>query len=196
MATKTVAELQNEIVAKEKALLLKIAGVIKSYTDDKISVTADEIKKEVVDNLSKIDGLGEQLEKIQKMADAFAKVFDENKDGEITADEIVAKLAAIQANIDKVGADLKTLADKEAKDVANILQNIAKVEGKVEGNTAAIQKVDDAVKKVEATLSTDYYTKEDIEALLMTSFDGIEAEIEKLFAPEAKDVSTTGTKGA
>jgi len=182
---KTVAELQNLILTKEKELILKVADVIKSYTDNKVSVTADELKKEIVDTLSKVDGLGEQLEKIQKMADAFTKVFDENKDGTITAEEIVAKLAAIQANIDKVASDLKALSDKEAQDVENLLQKIAKVDGKVDANTASIQKVDDAVKAVDAKLITNYFTKDEIEALVTTSFDSIIEEVEKLFNPEA-----------
>ena len=191
----TAKDLENKIIAAEKDLILKVANVIKSYTDNKVSVTADEIKKEVVDNLSKIDGLGEQLEKIQKMADAFAKVFDENNDGTITAEEIVAKLSAIQANIDKVEANVEALAKKEADDIADALQKIATVNGKVEANIQAIEKVNDNVKKLAANVSTNYYTKDEIAEITTIATDEIVKAVEEVFgvASDAKTDSNSGS---
>lgn len=178
----TPKELETQIVASEKSLILKVAQIIKKYTDNTVQVTADNLKKEVVDNLSKVEGLGAKLEKIQAMADAFEKVFDKNDDGTITADEIVAKLSAIQANIEKVEANVEAQAKKEADDIANVLKTAAELKGRIDANVNSIEKVGDSVKEVTANLNTNYYTKDEITQIVTIASTEIEKEVEKLFS--------------
>ena len=129
------------------------------------------------------------------MADAFAKVFDANEDGTITADEIVAKLAAIQANIDKVEANVEALAKKEADDIANLLKVTSELKGKIDTNINAIEKVGDNVAKLAANVNTNYYTKDEIAEITTIASDTIIKEIEDLFGVKS-DTNSGSNSGS
>jgi len=85
----TTAELNAQLNEGVKQGIINAVTSIKTYVDGRDDVLKTELTEEIVAELSKIDGLGEQLEKIQEMANAFSKVFDENEDGKITPEENV-----------------------------------------------------------------------------------------------------------
>jgi chromosome segregation ATPase len=124
------AQLNKDI----KQSVLNAVTSIKNYVDGKNEIIKSELTEQIVAELSKIDGLGSQLEKIKEMADAFAKVFDENKDGKITPEEILAKLTSLKSEIEKI--DLRV--DKVADDLLGAIDRIKVLEANVSKNAEEI----------------------------------------------------------
>ena len=130
----TTAELNAQLNKDIKQSVLNAVTSIKNYVDGRDDVLKSELTEQIVAELSKIDGLGSQLEKIKEMADAFAKVFDENKDGKITPEEILAKLTSLKSEIEKI--DLRV--DKVADDLLGAIDRIKVLEANVSKNTEEI----------------------------------------------------------
>ena len=130
----TTAELNAQLNKDIKQSVLNAVTSIKNYVDGKDEILKTELTEQIVAELSKIDGLGSQLEKIKEMADAFAKVFDENKDGKITPEEILAKLTSLKSEIEKI--DLRV--DKVADDLLGAIDRIKVLEANVSKNAEEI----------------------------------------------------------
>ena len=130
----TTAELNAQLNKDIKQSVLNAVTSIKNYVDGKNEIIKSELTEQIVAELSKIDGLGSQLEKIKEMADAFAKVFDENKDGKITPEEILAKLTSLKSEIEKI--DLRV--DKVADDLLGAIDRIKVLEANVSKNAEEI----------------------------------------------------------
>ena len=130
----TTAELNAQLNKDIKQSVLNAVTSIKNYVDGRDDVLKSELTEQIVAELSKIDGLGSQLEKIKEMADAFAKVFDENKDGKITPEEILAKLTSLKSEIEKI--DLRV--DKVADDLLGAIDRIKVLEANVSKNAEEI----------------------------------------------------------
>ena len=130
----TTAELNAQLNKDIKQSVLNAVTSIKNYVDGRDDVLKSELTEQIVAELSKIDGLGSQLEKIKEMADAFAKVFDENKDGKITPEEILARLTSLKSEIEKI--DLRV--DKVADDLLGAIDRIKVLEANVSKNAEEI----------------------------------------------------------
>ena len=130
----TTAELNAQLNKDIKQSVLNAVTSIKNYVDGKNEIIKSELTEQIVAELSKIDGLGSQLEKIKEMADAFSKVFDENKDGKITPEEILAKLTSLKSEIEKI--DLRV--DKVADDLLGAIDRIKVLEANVSKNAEEI----------------------------------------------------------
>jgi chromosome segregation ATPase len=130
----TTAELNAQLNKDIKQSVLNAVTSIKNYVDGRDDVLKSELTEQIVAELSKIDGLGSQLEKIKEMADAFSKVFDENKDGKITPEEILAKLTSLKSEIEKI--DLRV--DKVADDLLGAIDRIKVLEANVSKNAEEI----------------------------------------------------------
>ena len=130
----TTAELNAQLNKDIKQSVLNAVTSIKNYVDGRDDVLKSELTEQIVAELSKIDGLGSQLEKIKEMADAFAKVFDENEDGKITPEEILAKLTSLKSEIEKI--DLRV--DKVADDLLGAIDRIKVLEANVSKNAEEI----------------------------------------------------------
>ena len=130
----TPAELNAQLNTDIKQSVLNAVTSIKTYVDGKDEILKSELTEQIVAELSEIDGLGGQLEKIKEMADAFAKVFDENEDGKITPEEILAKLTSLKSEIEKI--DLKV--DKVADDLLGAIDRIKVLEANVSKNAEQI----------------------------------------------------------
>ena len=130
----TTAELNAQLNKDIKQSVLNAVTSIKNYVDGKNEIIKSELTEQIVAELSKIDGLGSQLEKIKEMADAFAKVFDENEDGKITPEEILAKLTSLKSEIEKI--DLRV--DKVADDLLGAIDRIKVLEANVSKNAEEI----------------------------------------------------------
>jgi len=70
----TAEELQGMLQTQTKDVILGVVGKIKSYTDNAITVAKDELKAQITEELSGVEGLAENLEKLQALADAFVSV--------------------------------------------------------------------------------------------------------------------------
>ena len=130
----TTAELNAQLNTDIKQSVLNAVTSIKTYVDGKDEILKSELTEQIVAELSEIDGLGGQLEKIKEMADAFAKVFDENEDGKITPEEILAKLTYLKSEIEKI--DLRV--DKVADDLLGAIDRIKVLEANVSKNAEEI----------------------------------------------------------
>ena len=130
----TPAELNAQLNTDIKQSVLNAVTSIKTYVDGKDEVLKSELTEQIVSELSQIEGLGSQLEKIKEMADAFAKVFDENEDGKITPEEILAKLTSLKSEIEKI--DLRV--DKVADDLLGAIDRIKVLEANVSKNAEEI----------------------------------------------------------
>ncbi len=173
----TKQELQQNIQAEIKDVIVSTTQAIKKYVDGRDEVLKSELIDEITKQLSGVKGLNEDLSKLQKMAEAFAKVFDENKDGKITADEIVAKLALIQSNIDKVAADL---ANTNAN-VENLQKALNKLAGEIDGKIAG------AKEEIKAYVSDNYFTKVEVNDALKINKDEILKEVNAVLFGNDKD---------
>ena len=160
----TTAELNAQLNKDIKQSVLNAVTSIKNYVDGKNEIIKSELTEQIVAELSKIDGLGSQLEKIKEMADAFAKVFDENKDGKITPEEILAKAVLLQQAIDGVNArvdNVETTIENYVTELKNSIDDLVARIGALEVN---VSKNADEIAGVKASL-TNYVAKEDLEAI-------------------------------
>ena len=130
----TTAELNAQLNEGIKQGIVNAVQAVKNYVDGKDDVLKTELTEQIVAELSEIEGLGGQLEKIKEMADAFSKIFDENKDGKITPEEILAKLTSLKSEIEKI--DLRV--DKVADDLLGAIDRIKVLEANVSKNAEEI----------------------------------------------------------
>jgi len=183
----TREELQALLQEKLIYVAKGIANASKRYTDAQINTTKEELKQAIVDELSGIEGLGEELEKIKAYADSFAKVFDIDENGEITPEEILAKFTALQSNIDAVAKDVATNAEN-IKSVEEALNKaIDDVIERVKALEIRVSRVEDDVAGVKAELSTNYFTKSDIETLVNVNYEAVIKEVEDIFGFNAEE---------
>jgi Ca2+-binding EF-hand superfamily protein len=179
----TEKELQTKLEAEFKEILTESSKVVKQYIDERDEATKAELKDAIVQELSGIDGINENLEKLQKLADAFVKVFDENEDGNVTADEIVAKLALLQANIDKVASDLASVDGKYANLTKTLEDSLKALEARVSANEINIGKNTEAIAEVKANIENNYFTKEQIVTALEVGKDALVEAVRAVFYP-------------
>jgi ABC-type transporter Mla subunit MlaD len=180
----TAEELQVQLNTQVKETLSCVVTGIKKYVDGKDEVLKTELKDVIVKELSGVDGLGAQLEKIKEMADAFAKVFDSDGDGTITPEEILAKLTAVQASIDKVASDVTNLQGDVA-DLSEALENAIKdLQSKIDALELAVAKNRDEVAAVKADLKTNYFTKEEVKLAISIDAKAICEDVTKILFPE------------
>ena len=191
MATITAEELKQNVETELQSFGKQIAQGVVKYVEGKEAVLKTELKEEIVKQLSGVEGLGEQLEKIQEMADAFAKAFDENEDGVITPQEILAKATLLQKAIDGVNARVDNISiDVEGFKKA-FEDKLAEYKDKVSALEVNTAKNTDAIAEVKANISTNYFTKEEVNEVLTLDFSkAIEAFNEVLF-PETDTTTDT-----
>jgi chromosome segregation ATPase len=188
----TAEELQKQLNTQVKETQSCVVGSIKKYVDGKDEVLKTELKEIIVKELSGVEGLGEQLEKIKEMADAFAKVFDSDGDGTITPEEILAKLTALQANIDKVASDVANLQGNVA-DLSEALENAIKdLQSQIDALELSVAKNRDEIAAVKADLETNYFTKEEVKTIISIDAKAICEDVTKILFPEESEEPTEG----
>jgi DNA repair exonuclease SbcCD ATPase subunit len=179
----TDKELQAQLEAEFKEILTESSKVIKQYIDERDEATKAELKDEIVKELSGTDGLVDNLEKLQALADAFVKVFDENADGTVTAEEIATKLALLQANIDKVASDLASIDGKYADLTKALEDSLKALEARVNANEINIGKNAQAIAEVKANIENNYFTKEQVVTALSVGTDAMVEAVKSVFYP-------------
>jgi len=165
-------ELQALNEEQVKSLLVQSSQVVKRYVDERDEATKSELQGAIVDELSKVEGLGENLEKLQELSEAFVSVFDENSDGKITPEEIIAKISLVNANIDKVAGDLNSLGDI-----------VGDLETKIAVNETNIKSTQTDVATLQATVNNELFTKDDVRQILTVAGDAVVKAVEDVFYP-------------
>jgi flagellar motility protein MotE (MotC chaperone) len=183
----TEKELQAQLEAEFKEILTESSKIIKQYIDERDEATKAELKDVIVEELSGIEGLNENLEKLQALADAFVKVFDGNEDGTVTADEIVAKLALLQANIDKVASDLANVDEKYADLTKTLEDSLKALEVKVSANEVNISKNTEAIAEVKSNIENNYFTKDQIVTALNVGTEAMVEAVKAVFYPTTEE---------
>jgi len=175
----TTEETQELNESTIKQMMVDSSLVIKKYVDERDSATKSELQQAIVDEMSGIEGLGENLEKLQELSAAFVSVFDENADGTITPEEIAAKLSLVQANIDAV-----------AKDVEDFGGLLSALEDRVVVTEANLKSAMTDIAGVKATIEEDIFTKAEVQEILTIDSASVVSAVEDVFFPSTDDSDT------
>jgi len=186
MAT-TAEELKQTLDTELQSFGAKLAQGVVKYVEGKEAVLKTELTEEITKNLSGIEGLGEQLEKIQAMADSFAKVFDSDKDGKITPEEILAKAVLLQQAIDGVNGRVDAVEASIADVKSAIEAEIEDLKGRVSALEVNVSKNADAISAVKADLGTNYFTKDEVETALTINFNAAVDAFNAVLFPETDE---------
>ena len=184
----TVEEIQAKLNTDLQNFGTQLATSLVKYVDGREAVLKDELVEQITKNLTNIEGLGSQLEKIKEMADAFAKAFDENEDGKITPEEILAKATLLQKAIDGVNARVDTV-EASIEDVKKAIEaEIEDLKARVSALEVNVAKNADAITEVKAELSTSYFTKDEVNEIVSVDFNvALDAFNKVLFPEPTKD---------
>jgi len=185
----TCEDLNVALNANLQASFEGVVSSIKKYVDGKDSVLKSEITEQIVKELSEIDGLGAQLEKIQTMADTFAKVFDENEDGSITPEEILAKAVLLQQAIDGVNGRVDALTANVADVKSAIEAEIADLKSRVSALETSTATNRDELAKLKADVELNYVTKDCLETVVSVNTKGIVDAVNGILFPESEETS-------
>jgi DNA repair exonuclease SbcCD ATPase subunit len=187
----TQEELKNQLENEFKTLLTKASEVVKKYIDTQDDNLKQNLEQEILEKVSDIDGISEKLEKLQALAQAFAKVFDSDNDGNVTAEEIAAKLALLQANIDKVAKDLADTDGKYQNITDTLNKSLNDLQAKVDANTVNISKNTQDIATIKSDLSNNFFNKEQIADAFQFDIDDITNSVSNVFFAQ-NDNSDTG----
>jgi len=183
----TCEDLNVTLNAKLQESLSVVVSGIKQYVDGKDEVLKTELTEQIVKELTEIDGLGAKLEQIQEMADTFSKVFDENEDGTITPEEILAKAVLLQQAIDGVNARLdntNTTLEAYKKALDEEIEDLKSRVSALEVSTAQNR---DEIATVKADLSTNYISRECAEKMIDIKVDGVKSLVTSILYPDTEE---------
>lgn len=178
----TKEELNAQLNSQVTTVITGAVTAVKTYVDGKDVVLRQELTEEITKNLSGIDGLGEKLGKIEEMASAFAKFFDGDEDGVIKPEEILAKVALIQSNIDNVVASVTALDGKVDSLGVALNESIGALKDRVSGLEVAVGQNRDEIASVKSNLEGNYYNKVDVEGILSIKTDDVLKAVSDIFA--------------
>jgi len=187
MAQITAEEIRNEMCTNMENFGTQLAQSLVKYVEGKEAVLKTELTEEITKQLSGIEGLGEQLEKIQEMANAFAKAFDSDEDGKVTPEEILAKAVLLQQAIDGVNGRVDAV-EASIKDVKSAIEaEIEELKARVSALEVNVAKNADEIANVKADLSTNYFTKEEVQTVVSCSFDTALNAFNAVLFPEKEE---------
>ena len=179
----TCEELNVQLNAQLQEALVGVVGKVKTYVDGKDAILKDELTEQIVKELTDIEGLGEDLAKIKEMADAFSAVFDENKDGAITPEEILAKAVLLQQAIDGVNGRLDGLSIT-VEDYKKALEDeIEGLKSRLSAVEVAVAQNRDGLANVKAELETNYTSKACVETMINIKVDELLSAVEAELNP-------------
>jgi len=182
---KTIEEINAEYNAQLKSALTGVVSSVKTYVDGKDEVLKSEISELVVKELSDIDGLGEQLSKIQEMADAFSKAFDGDEDGKITPEEILAKAVLLQQAIDGVNSRVTSVEEALEAVKTSFTEELKALEARIGAAELNIAQNRDEVASLKADVETNYVTEEALDSM-QVDVDGILGAVNDILFPSAE----------
>lgn len=196
----TKEDLEAQIQADLKAITLDSLGVVKRYIDENTIVSQDkrdELKAEIADSIAQkfdFDAEAEKIDKASNVADALLGLFDTDGNGNLTGEEVLNKLNDIYAQLQETGKlseDLQNVV-KQVTDLKSYADSkIGEVQGAIKTVAGDISGLKDRATQMEADLSTNYFTKDDVKNALAVNKDDILTEVKNLFG--YTDSATTDT---
>ncbi len=188
----TKEELNQELQNEMKEILTQTSQIVKKYIDEHSVENEDvknALKEEITDAIAKNFNFEEEKGKIEKasqVADTLLGIFDADESGDITAEEFMNKLNEIYAKLETTNelsdelkklaqqlSDLKTYVDNKIAEVNGVINS---VKSDVSQNTQAIQ-----------SLSTNVFTKAEVEEIITVNKDEIINEVSGVFYPSADE---------
>jgi uncharacterized protein HemX len=151
--SKSIIEVQAEFDASLKSAI----SVVKKYIDEQDKITQEGLADEVVARLSGDDGLVGQIERVQGLASAFVSVFDTDKDGAITKEEILLKLSANNETVESLITRLSGAEDK----IKQIETDITSTKVVLGGQSQKISELNLSVEQIKS----NFLAKDDIPAV-------------------------------
>jgi flagellin-like hook-associated protein FlgL len=133
-----------------------------------IAVSVAQSVKDYVDNNTLSPEDVEKLERANTLAESLLGLFDSDGDGSITLEEFTAKLDEIYATLSGV--------QELQNQITNLAQNLGALTNRVD--------------TLENNLSTNYYTKSEIETALTVNKDEIVQAVNQVFNPTDGDGAT------
>ena len=188
----TCEDLNVQLNAKLKLVLERVAEGFKGYTDTSIADVKKTLTEEIVKELSGVEQLGKDLEKIKGYADSFAKVFDGNEDGTITPDEILAKATLLQQAIDGVNARLDKSDATFETYVKEVAEKFAELEDRIKALELNEAQNRDEIANVKADLSTNYISKDCVDKIVDIDVDNIVDSVLGRLNPTTEDGESAG----
>jgi len=192
----TKEQIQNEVQAEVKNVIVESMQVVKKYIDEHSidNVAKREVlKAEIEDAIAKKYDFADEkakLEEASKVADTLLGLFDADKNGEIDPKEFLNKLNSIYAQLDtttQLGKDVEAVVNS-VKDLQNQIDTkISEVNGSIKAVSDNVAKAQADIQAVEANLTTNYFTKEEIEVALQINKDEIVNEVQNLFYPKTNN---------
>jgi len=188
----TKEQLQNEIQAEVKGVIVDSMQIVKRYIDEhSIDNVAkrEELKNEIADAIAQkydFENEKEKLEKASKVADTLLGLFDANEDAEISPQEFLDKLNSIYAQLEttnKLTDDLANLASQVTDLKSYVDTKIGEINGAINSVKADISTNADEIKTLKANVETNFFTKDDVKAMLVINKDEIVKEVEAIFYP-------------
>jgi len=190
--TITKEEVQNEIQTEVKAVVTESMQVVKKYVDDNsIDNTAkrDALKTEIENAIAeKYDFENEKakLDQASKVADTLLGLFDADENGEINPQEFLDKLNSIYANLDtttQLGKDVEAVVNSVKDLQSQIDTKIAEVNGSIKTVSDNVSKAQADIQAVEANLTTNFFTKEEVQSAIQINKDEIVQAVNDVFYP-------------
>ena len=197
--TITKEQIQNEVQEEVKAVIVESMQVVKQYVDDNsIDNTAkrEALKTEIENAIAeKYDFENEKakLDEASKVAETLLGLFDADENGEINPQEFLDKLNSIYAQLDtttQLGKDVEAVVNSVKDLQSQIDTKIAEVNGSIKAVSNNVAKAQADIQAVEANLTTNFFTKEEVQSALEINKDEIVQAVNDLFYP-----STDGDNG-
>lgn len=194
--TITKEQIQQEVQEEVKEVIIESMQVVKQYVDEnsiKNEAERNALKKEIADAIAQkydFENEKEKLDRASEVADTLLGLFDANEDSKIDPQEFLDKLNSIYSQLEttnKLSEDLQGLAAQVADLKTYIDTKIGEVNGKIDTLNTAVSKSQADITAIEANLSTNYFTKEEVQVVLSINKDEIVNEVRNIFYPASDD---------
>ena len=178
----TANELHNAFMQQNKDLFTGLASRLRDFTVGKIAVAKDELVDVIMEEVSGIPSLAEDLAKVKEMSEAFASVFDTDGDGKVTADEILAKIAQITTRITNLDSKVENYKGEVDNRLDGLGGGLDALSQGLQDVSASVSQNNDSIVNLTANLQTNYFTKEDINTILTLNKQEILDEVDDMLA--------------
>ena len=171
--TKFATDLETYVQTAIKNDDVAFAGVVKEYVEGRLS----DLETSIVNN--------EDWLKAKASIDALLQVFDENKDGTLSPEEVLAKIGEIKGQITAV-ADRVTAVEGKIDtingSIGSVQTDIAGVKKTIEDNQAEIEaklgaSIDGVQKQIDDAKASLETAKADVEAAVGTKVEDLETKV-------------------
>jgi chromosome segregation ATPase len=192
----TQEELNTQIQAEVKEVIVESSKVIKKYIDDNSIQNPDvraKVEEEIANSIAKkydFENEKSKLDEASKVAEVLLGLFDTDESGDITPEEFMNKLNSIYAELEttnKLSDDLQNLVDRVSSIYEELKTSIANVDGRVTEVSNALSNTNDTLAQVKTNIETNFFTKDEVSSALTINKDEILDEVKEVFGIVTED---------